>query len=115
MCGFEYEVIDGEVTIKWLMDRSVTSINIPEFIDGYPVTKISHYALDCRFLLKVNGSDICGNPLIINNKFILYRCFTYKISYNIGNDYISSFCVNWNYRYFIGDVLCDINFKVVYS
>ena len=114
MCGFEYEVIDGEVTIKWLMDRSVTSINIPEFIDGYPVTKILSNALGTTSLSEVNGSDICGNPLIINNKFILYSCFTYKISYNIGYDYISSFGVNWNYRYFIGDVLYDINFKVIY-
>ena len=115
MCGFEYEVIDGEVTIRWLKDRSVTSIDIPEFIDGYPATKISHYALDCRFLLKVNGYDIIDNPLIINNKFILYRGITYKIKHNIGNNYIAYFIKSCNHRYFIDDILYGINFNVVYS
>ena len=44
--GFEYEIIDDEVTITRLKDRTITSILILEFIDGYPVTNITLYALD---------------------------------------------------------------------
>lgn len=114
MCGFEYEVIDDEVTIKYLKDRSVTSIDIPEFIDGYPVTNINHYALDGQFLSNVNGYDICDNPLIINNKFILECKVVYKITYNIGNEFTSSYVDRWNYRYFMDNILYHTHFKAVY-
>ena len=113
--GFEYEIIDDEVTITHLKDRSITSILIPEFIDGYPVTNITLYALDGQFLSNVNGYDIIDNPLIINNKFILYRGITYKIKHNIGNNYIAYFIKSCNHRYFIDDILYNINLKAVYS
>ena len=115
MCGFEYKIIDGEVAITRLKDRTITSILIPEFIDGYPVTNITLYALDGQFLSNVNGYDIIDNPLIINNKFILYRGITYKIKHNIGNNYIAYFIKSCNHRYFIDDILYGINFNVVYS
>lgn len=115
MFGFEYEINDGEITIRWLKDnRSVTSIDIPEFIDGYPVTNISHYALDSKSLSEVNGLNINDDLCVINNKFILHMRFTYKISYQIGKEYCSYFTVHWNYRYFMDGILYDINFKAVY-
>lgn len=114
MFGFEYEIIDGEITITHLKDRSITSIYIPEFIGYYPVTGITHYALDGHLLLNVNGYDISDNTLIINNKFILERKVTYKITYNIVNEFTSSYMCKWNYRYFMNNILYDINFKAVY-
>ena len=113
--GFEYEIIDDEVTITHLKDGSVTSINIPEFIDGYPVTNITLYALDGQFLSNVNGYDIPNNPLIINNKFILECKVVYKITYNIGNEFTSSYVNRCNRRYLMDNILYDINFKAVYS
>lgn len=42
--GFEYEIIDGEVTITGYKDKTVTEIVIPSEIEGYSVTKIGR---DC--------------------------------------------------------------------
>ena len=38
---FKYEINDGEVTITGLDSSDYTHIDIPEFIDGYPVKRIN--------------------------------------------------------------------------
>lgn len=58
-----YRVSDGEVTITGC-DENVSSVIIPETIDGYPVTSIGTYAFrDCHKLKKViipDGVTIIG-------------------------------------------------------
>lgn len=43
---FEYEIIDGEVTITGYKNESVKSVTIPEYIDGYLVRRIGYGAFD---------------------------------------------------------------------
>lgn len=115
MCGFEYEVIDGEVTITTIKDLSCGDITIPEFIYGYPVTNIRFDSLiQVSQLCSINGVNITYIGLnMINNKFI-YNRFIYKINHQIGDDYTSYYNYSDNYRYFIGDYKYDNNFRVIY-
>ena len=90
MCGFEYEIIDGEVTITGINgfigsqplarydgDRLVTycddnfikSLTIPDSIDGYPVTKIDEWAFaPCKSLVHIS----IPNSIINISSTILY-------------------------------------------
>lgn len=43
---FEYEIIDGEVTITGYKNESVKSVTIPEYIDGYLVRRIGYGAFE---------------------------------------------------------------------
>ena len=43
---FEYEIIDGEITITGYKNELVESITIPEYIDGYIVRRIGYGAFD---------------------------------------------------------------------
>jgi hypothetical protein len=53
--NFEYKIENGEVTITGIKDETVESIEIPEFIEGYPVTNINNRCLRfCNSLTKIN-------------------------------------------------------------
>ena len=43
---FEYEIIDGEVTITGYKNEFIESITIPEYIDGYLVRRIGYNAFE---------------------------------------------------------------------
>lgn len=62
---FEYKIENGEVTITGIKDKTVESIIIPKEIDGYPVTNIDNYALDC--LPKVRNIIIPDSILNISH------------------------------------------------
>lgn len=49
---FEYEIIDNVVNIIDYKDESVTSLIIPEFIEGLPVTKIGDKAFSNLYILE---------------------------------------------------------------
>lgn len=93
-----YFIRNGEVTITGFRDDGCESLNVPEFIEGYPVTDIKHLSLGISSRLKyINGVRIEPGVNIINNKFILFykpKCvydkFIYKIKYKIGDDYVGS-------------------------
>lgn len=137
---FEYEIKNGEVTIIGYKDESVTSLIIPEYIEGLLVTKIGD---DCfyyhEFLEEIiipnsvnfisgqalpssvkliNNIQVNSGINIINNRFIYFNEFIYIIHHQISDDY---FCVYNNeysthygsiIRFFIGGELFFIKFKV---
>lgn len=41
---FKCHVVDDEIVISGVNNRSVVSVEIPEFINGYPVTSIESYS-----------------------------------------------------------------------
>lgn len=107
---FDYEIEDNEVTITGVKGASVKSIIIPEFIDGYPVTKINEYcfwftksldditipdsvfnidynAFHCCDLYNINGKQTKNCICIINDRFIYHNNNIIKIMHNISNDY----------------------------
>ena len=96
--GMKYVITNNEVTITALCDTEDYSIDVPEFIEDYPVTDIKHLSVGLSSRLKyVNGIRIEPGVNIINNKFILfYRPeyefdkLIYKIKYKIGDDYVGS-------------------------
>lgn len=133
---FEYKIENNEVTIIETMDKSLTVIDIPEFIEGYPVTNIGEFAFCRCFSLYdikipksvnnidfhalyyfnsqyINGEKIVGSVNIINNKFIYRNRLVRKIIYQIGADHC---CSNNNSSYILYLINCDLytkNFKLI--
>jgi hypothetical protein len=55
---FTYDIIDDETIITGLVDEKVATINIPNRIEGYPVTSIGDYAFnECSNLTSVTISS----------------------------------------------------------
>ena len=132
--NFDYKIENNEVTIIEVKDKSLTVIDIPEFIDGYPVTNIGEYAFcRCFYLYDIkipksvnnidfsalyyfnsqyiNGEKIIDSLNIINDKFIYRNGFVRKIKYQISNDY----CSRNNLSYILYLINCDLytkNFKL---
>lgn len=157
---FEYEIIDGEVTITGINgfigsqplarydgDRLVTycddnfikSLTIPEFIDGFPVTKIDEWAFaPCKSLVyisipnsvisisnttlytsntlsKINDIEIIDRFCKIHDRFIYTNKYVLKIVFNILDGYIVKIdCLQGSSMYdklfiFINNELCDLN------
>ena len=53
---FYYEIDDGEAYIFAINNNSVTSVDIPESINGYPVAYISQFTFEYCFNLEyING------------------------------------------------------------
>ena len=51
---FNFLIQNGEVTITKCTDKSVTEVEIPSEIDGYPVKTIGEYAFNgCKNLVSV--------------------------------------------------------------
>lgn len=135
--NFVYEIENGEVIILDYKDKTVESIDIPEFIEGLPVTKISDWVFfDCDQLLyitipksvinisysilfaceslnRINNVEIINDYCIINNKFI-YDCESISmIIHQISDDYYVSFSdsVDSTENYYIEHLLYDKEFK----
>lgn len=131
---FEYIIKNDEVTITGYKDESVTSLIIPEYIEGLLVTKIGNLAfyrcfklrevftpnsivdinansfINCTSLKSINNILICNDFCTINDRFILHNTVIYKIMYQVGVDY---YCESNNCsRYFIGSDKFYYNFKV---
>lgn len=129
---FEYKIENNEVTIIEVKDKSLTVIDIPEFIDGYPVTKLSHYFVrfcdlltninipnsvnkipfftlsNCNSLIYINSIKLKEGVNIVNNKFIVRGKHSYKIIYQIGDDYHCDGSCDY---YIINESRYYINFK----
>lgn len=67
---FKYRIIDSEIIITGINDKSVTSIIIPEFIDGYLVTRISTHAFYKNTLL--NNIDLPNTIINIGDYAFAY-------------------------------------------
>lgn len=105
---FYYEIDDGEAYIFAINDNSVTSVEIPEFIDDFPVTKISQFTFEYCFNLEyINGIKLKEGVNIINNRYVLiindemfkryltmFNRLFHKIAFSIGDDYSYDSCVN---------------------
>lgn len=105
---FYYEIDDGEAYIFTINDNSVTSVEIPEFINDYPVAYTSQFTFEYCFNLEyINGVKIKEGFNIINNRYILiindemvkrhltmFNRLFHKILFSIGDDYIYDSCVN---------------------
>lgn len=123
---FKHHVIYDEIVISGVDNRNVVSVEIPEFINGYPVTSIESHsfswcdnltnikipnsvinidgdAFEYNTSLKfINNVEIKGGFCVINNRHIWFRTDIFKINYQIGGDY----CVYTDYidlRYFINN------------
>ena len=102
---FYYDIEDGGVIIYYVNDNTITSIDIPESINGYPVAYISQFTFEYCFNLEyINGIKLKEGVPIINN---IYICIDYRelckylrgegmylvdmvlgeIKYNINSDY----------------------------
>lgn len=131
---FRYEINDGEALIIALDRSDCTHIDIPEFINGYPVTgtqliifpgttsinipKSVSYIYECCFIYASNLTHINNNKLndgfnFINDSFIYLapKSFgaIYKIKFKICDDYVCIFrdtTVNY-----INDCMCGGKFK----
>lgn len=104
---FTYEIIDNKIRIVTYTEIFNFSPEIPEFIDGYPVTDIKMDCFWCTKIREINGKTIKDGVNIINNKFIYFRNngkvadnLILKIKYEIGNDY-SIIYDDGYYEYFI--------------
>lgn len=128
---FEYVIENGEVIITGVEDKFIKSIEIPEFIDGLPVTTIGHKAFyDCSSLSMIiipttinkifytsfdNLYGVIVNNIkissyhIINNKFIV-GAYNFLTIYNqINHDYIVK--TDEDSFYLIGEQLYQNNFE----
>jgi hypothetical protein len=114
---FGYEIEDCEITITGIKDRSTTLIEIPEFIEGYPVTKIDVGCFgDYMGTNIINNVKVENNFCVIRNKWIYYYGAIYKIIHQIGDDYycdFTDFFGMYVYRnlYFIDNLRYCKNFK----
>lgn len=114
---FRYEINDGEALINDFTDKLVTHIDVPEFIDGYPVTGVQFilfnlvsinipksvkYIYGSCFIYASNLTHINNNKLndgfnLINDSFIFlgHKNFkiVYKIKFKICDDYV---CMSYN-------------------
>lgn len=132
--GFEYKIIENKVIITGFNDSSITHIEIPNVIDGYPVTMIgsletlyteeliipnsvndiSCIGLRNHGMLKyINAQPIIDGFCVINNRFIYYHGMVYRIVYNIGGDYFVGYSMlSYSYNcYFIDGFLYYENFN----
>lgn len=101
---FEYRIYDNEIKIFKYKNELSKSVIIPEVIDGYPVTRISHFIfLYSNSLKYINGIKLINGVNIINDKFIYHHGFFNTIKYIIGSDYAT--IDNLSYEYFIGENL----------
>lgn len=131
----KYEIYDGKVCIIGIKDKMISSIVIPDIIDGYPVTmigsletlytneliipnsvnNISCIGLRNHGMLKyINNQPIIDGFCVINNRFIYYQDMVYRIWYKIGGDYFAEYSIlSYNYNcYFIdGFLLKDLVIK----
>lgn len=129
----EYIIENGEVIITNIGDDNSVLIDIPEFIEGYPVTKIVQdtrcgffslrylnipksinnvdpyvftYTPNLTYINNVKLEDM----VIINNNFIYSHQLLYKIKYEICGEYTS-----YNYygdiRYFLEKYRYIENFR----
>lgn len=68
---FYYDIEDGGVIIYYVNDNTITSIDIPESINGYPVAYISQFTFEYCFNLEyINGVKIKEGLNIINNRYL---------------------------------------------
>ena len=128
----EYIIENGEVIITNIGDDNSVLIDIPEFIEGYPVTTIKRELRSSfdrlRYInipMSVNKIDtpvfiyasklthindtINDGFIIINNKFIYCYLLVYVIKYQIGDDYVSEDSYG-DVRYFIDEYRYIENF-----
>lgn len=105
----KYKIENNEVTITGYKDQFVKSIVIPDMIDGYPVTRIARcaftgrnnlkhltipnsvtdigYRLGCKNLKFINNIRLSNKGIIVNNRFINFGGWFYRVIYIIGCDY----------------------------
>ena len=133
---FKCHVIDDEIVISGVNNRNVVSVEIPEFINDYPVTRIESYsfcwcdnltnivipnsvvnidedtfAYDSK-LKFINNIEIKNRFCVINNRHIWYNTDIFKIKHQIGGDY----CAYNDYiglRYFIGNKKYNEYFNII--
>ena len=109
---FKYKIDNGEVTITGIKNWYAypTIIDIPELIDGYPVTTLGNNAFisafvthlnlpksingigyftfsDCEKLTYINNIRVKYGVNVINDRFIYYDKGVSKIYYQISDDY----------------------------
>ena len=130
--NFKYRIVNNEIIITGYSDSSSTEINIPEFIDGLPVTGIGEQSFYCVLYVEslmipnsvvdihwnifsfnheikyINNNKVTGESHVINNRYIYCGGDIYDIIYQIGGDYYCSAGINK--RYFI-DGLVYWNYK----
>lgn len=104
----KYKIENNEVTITGYKDQFVKSIVIPDTIEGYPVTRIRSwcftgrnnlkrlvipnsvtdigYRLGCKNLKFINNVRLNNKGIIVNNRFINFRYWFYRVTYIIGCD-----------------------------
>lgn len=128
---FRYIIENNEVTITDIIDRSITEITIPETINGLPVTKIYYNTLwynrelsniviptsintlpyyvfvNSLSLTHINNIELKYAVNIVNNKFIVCGKRSYKIIYQMCDDY---YCCGLYYHYFIDEKLHNTDF-----
>lgn len=74
--GFEYKIIENKVIITGFNDSSITHIEIPNEIDGYPVSMIWRDAFNgYRYLKSVTIPD----SVISMNVCTFYGCLSLKM------------------------------------
>ena len=74
--SFEYKTENGEVIIVGYKDKTVTHIEIPSEIDGYPVTTITNATFNgCNHLKSV----IIPNSVTSMNVCTFYGCLSLKM------------------------------------
>lgn len=130
--NFKYRIVNNEVIITGLIDDFVKEINIPELIDGLPVTGIGEQSFYCVLYVEslmipnsvvdihwnifsfnheikyINNNKVTGESHVINNRHIYCGGDIYDIIYQIGSDYYCGAGINK--RYFI-DGLVYWNYK----
>ena len=110
---FKYKIDNGEATITGIKNwfRLPTIIDIPESIDGYPVTEINYSAFwghdraisiiipitiiniehecfwGCNSINEINGVKLENGLCLINNRHVWYDRDIFKINHQIGGDY----------------------------
>lgn len=126
---FEYIIENNEVTITGIIDKSVDSIIIPEFINGYKVVNINFYYKPLNLnhiiipksidfihintfpygLKSINGASTNNGIYVINDKFIYDGMFIYIITSIIDETY--SVTANDCQLYFINNERYYVHFK----
>lgn len=134
MVNFEYRIVNNEIIITGYSDSSSTEINIPEFIDGLPVTGIGEQSFYCVLYVEslmipnsvvdihwnifsfnheikyINNNKVTGESHVINNRHIYCGGDIYDIIYQIGSDYYCG--ADIHKRYFIDGLIYWIGLKI---
>lgn len=130
----EYKINDAQVLITGFSDKPITHIDIPEFIDGHPVTGIQlvlfphiiainipksvKYIYESCFiyahqLTYINNIKLNTGVNLINDNFIYFisssHTIIYKVKFNIIDDKVLS--VYEKDRYIICGRLRNKNFN----